>query len=216
MSRSQLARRSSRLLNRLTGSRGNKHHGSFRKTLTSRTYGGFQCSTEQVTSAEGDAGGELIGGRSGPGWVAVKAVLLFAGAHIGLRLGDRSTLGQLGAFNFAVAVAIGAIIGRGATASDTSFAFSAIVLVTFLVAHRIVAIRRRHSGGVCLIDHPPRVLAALGELQSAVWSAADRLPASAGVPTARPASRSRMTVNVDDAGSRSRADNGSTASVQAG
>jgi uncharacterized membrane protein YcaP (DUF421 family) len=108
---------------------------------------------------------ELIGGASGLGWVAVKAVLLFAVAIIGLRLGERRTLAQLNAFDFAVAVAVGAIIGRGATAPDTSFASSAIALVTFLVAHRVVAILRRHSQVVRLIDHPPRVLIAHGELQ---------------------------------------------------
>ena len=108
---------------------------------------------------------ELIGGASGLGWVAVKAVLLFAVAVIGLRLGERRTLAQLSAFDFAVAVAVGAIIGRGATARDTSFASSAIALVTFLVAHRVVAILRRHSRVVRLIDHPLRVLVAGGELQ---------------------------------------------------
>jgi uncharacterized membrane protein YcaP (DUF421 family) len=97
--------------------------------------------------------------------VAVKAVLLFAVAVIGLRLGERRTIAQLSAFDFAVAVAIGAIIGRGATAADTSFASSAVALVTFLVAHRVVAILRRHSRVVRLIDHPPRVLVARGELQ---------------------------------------------------
>src|SRR5580704_16058232 len=108
---------------------------------------------------------ELIGGASGLGWVAVKAVLLFALAVIGLRVAERRTLAQLSAFDFAVAVAIGAIIGRGATASDTSFATSAVALVTFLVAHRVVAIGRRHSRVVRLIDHPPRVLVARGEIQ---------------------------------------------------
>src|SRR5271170_1455127 len=108
---------------------------------------------------------ELIGGGSGLGWVAVKAVLLFAVAVIGLRLGERRTLAQLSAFDFAVAVAIGAIIGRGATASHTSFATSAVALVTLLVAHRLVAIGRRHSRIVRMIDHPPRVLVAGGELQ---------------------------------------------------
>jgi uncharacterized membrane protein YcaP (DUF421 family) len=108
---------------------------------------------------------ELIGGASGLGWVAVKAVLLFAIAVIGLRLGERRTLAQLSAFDFAVAVAIGSIIGRGATESTTSFATSAIALVTFLVAHRVVAILRRHSRVVRLIDHPPCVLVAHGELQ---------------------------------------------------
>ena len=108
---------------------------------------------------------ELIGGAGGLGWVAVKAVLLFSVAVIGLRLGERRTLAQLSAFDFAVAVAIGAIIGRGATASDTSFATSAVALVTLLVAHRVVAIGRRYSRVVRLIDHPPRVLVARGELQ---------------------------------------------------
>ena len=108
---------------------------------------------------------ELVGGTGTFGWVAVKAALLFAVAVIGLRLGERRTLAQLSAFDFAVAVAIGAIIGRGATAADTSFASSAIALVTFLVAHRVVAILRRHSRSARLIDHPPRVLVAGGELQ---------------------------------------------------
>jgi uncharacterized membrane protein YcaP (DUF421 family) len=108
---------------------------------------------------------ELIGGASGLGWVAIKAVLLFAVAVIGLRLGERRTLAQLSAFDFAVAVAIGSIIGRGATAPGTSFASSAIALVTFLVAHRVVAILRRRSRVTRLIDHPPRVLVARGELQ---------------------------------------------------
>jgi hypothetical protein len=58
---------------------------------------------------------------------------------------ERRTLAQLSAFDFAVAVAIGAIIGRGAIVSDTSFATSAVALVTFLVAHRVVAILRRRS-----------------------------------------------------------------------
>ena len=108
---------------------------------------------------------ELIGGAGGLGWVAVKAVLLFAVAIIGLRLGERRTLAQLSAFDFAVAVAVGAIIGRGATAADTSFATSAVALITLLVAHRAVAIARTHSRIVRLIDHPPRVLVAHGELQ---------------------------------------------------
>jgi uncharacterized membrane protein YcaP (DUF421 family) len=108
---------------------------------------------------------ELIGGAGGLGWVATKAVLLFAVAVIGLRLGERRTLAQLSAFDFAVAVAIGAVIGRGATAADTSFATTAVALISLLVAHRVVAVGRRHSRVVRLIDHPPRVLVAHGELQ---------------------------------------------------
>ena len=126
-----------------------------------------------VTAARG-AGGEregvkrlpeLVGGTGGLGWVAVKAVLMFAVTIAGLRLGERRTLAQLGAFDFAVAVALGAIIGRTVTASSASFATGAVALVTLLVAHRLVAFARRHNRMARLIDHPPRVLVAKGKIQ---------------------------------------------------
>jgi hypothetical protein len=75
---------------------------------------------------------ELVGATGGLGWVAVKAVLMFAVTIVGLRLGERRTLAQLGAFDFAVAVAIGAIIGRTVTASSASFATGAVALITLL------------------------------------------------------------------------------------
>ena len=109
---------------------------------------------------------ELVGGTGGLGWVAVKAVLMFAVAVIGLRLGERRTLAQLGAFDFAVAVAIGAIIGRTVTTSSASFATGAVALVTLLVVHRLVAFARRHSRIARIVDHPPRVLVARGEIQA--------------------------------------------------
>ena len=88
---------------------------------------------------------ELVGGTGLLAWVAVKAVLMFAVAVIGLHLGERRTLVQLGAFDFAVAVAIGAIISRTVTAPSASFASGAVALVTLLVVHRLVALARRHS-----------------------------------------------------------------------
>jgi uncharacterized membrane protein YcaP (DUF421 family) len=108
---------------------------------------------------------QLIGGAGGLGWVAAKAVLMFAVAVIGLRLGERRTLAQLGAFDFAVAVAIGSIIGRTVTASDTSFLTGAVALMTLLAVHRLVALARRHSRIARAIDHPPRVLVAHGKIQ---------------------------------------------------
>jgi uncharacterized membrane protein YcaP (DUF421 family) len=119
---------------------------------------------------------ELVGGAGGLGWVAVKALLLFAVAVIGLRLAERRTLAQLGAFDFAVAVAIGSIIGRTVTAS-ASFATGAVALVTLLLVHRLVAFARRHNRIARMIDHPPRVLVAGGELQ-------DRELARAGLTAA--------------------------------
>ena len=108
---------------------------------------------------------ELLGGTGGLGWVAVKAVLMFAVTIVGLRLGERRTLAQLGAFDFAVAVAVGAIIGRTVTSPSASFATGAVALVTLLVSHRLVALARRHNRMARLIDHPPRVLVAGGKLQ---------------------------------------------------
>jgi len=120
---------------------------------------------------------ELVGGAGSLGWVVVKAVLMFAVAVVGLRLGERRTLAQLGAFDFAVAVAIGAIIGRTVTASSASFATGAVALVTLLVVHRLVTLARRHSRIARLIDHPPRVLVARGQTQ-------DRELARAGLTAA--------------------------------
>jgi uncharacterized membrane protein YcaP (DUF421 family) len=119
----------------------------------------------------------LIGGAGDLGWVAVKAVLLFAVAVVGLRLGERRTLAQLGAFDFAAAVAIGSIIGRTVTASDTSFLTGAVALVTLLAVHRLIALARRHSRIARAIDHPPRVLVARGAIQ-------EREAARAGLTTA--------------------------------
>jgi uncharacterized membrane protein YcaP (DUF421 family) len=120
---------------------------------------------------------QLIGGAGGLGWVAVKAVLMFAVAVAGLRLGERRTLAQLGAFDFAVAVAIGSIIGRTVTASDTSFLTGAVALITLLAVHRLVALARRHSRIARAVDHPPMVLVALGVIQA-------REVARAGLTTA--------------------------------
>jgi uncharacterized membrane protein YcaP (DUF421 family) len=108
---------------------------------------------------------ELIGGAGGLSWVVVKAVLLFAVAVVGLRLGERRTLAQLGAFDFTVAVAIGSIIGRTVTAASTSFVTGAVAIVTLVVVHRVVAFARRHSQVARVTDHPPRLLIAHGRFQ---------------------------------------------------
>jgi uncharacterized membrane protein YcaP (DUF421 family) len=120
---------------------------------------------------------ELVGGAGGLGWVVVKAVLIFAVVVIGLRLGERRTVAQLGAFDFAVAVAIGSIIGRTVTSPTASFATGATALVTLLVAHRVVTFARRHSRISEIVDHPPRVLVARGQIQ-------DRELARAGLTNA--------------------------------
>ena len=97
--------------------------------------------------------------------MTVKAVLLFAVAVFGLPLGERRTLAQLSAFDFTVAVAIGSVIGRTATAASTSFATGAVALVALFVVHRFVAFARRNGQFARAVDHPPRVLVAHGRFQ---------------------------------------------------
>jgi len=105
---------------------------------------------------------ELVGGATSLGYVALKALLMFAITVVGLRLGERRTLAQLGAFDFAVAVAAGALIGRTATSEATSVATGSVALITLLVAHRLVTTGRRHGWFAGLVDQPPRVLVAHG------------------------------------------------------
>ena len=116
---------------------------------------------------------ELVGGTDLLAWVAVKAVLMFAVAVIGLRLGERRTLAQLGAFDFAVAVAIGAIISRTVTAASASFppaqspwsgnrhqAASCRYSVTWMKSITMVTVM---PGGGLRLDLPDLVLVAVGQ-----------------------------------------------------
>lgn len=106
----------------------------------------------------------LVGGAGDLGWVVVKALLMFAVAVVGFRVGERRTLAQLGAFDVAVAVAVGAIIGRTATSSSTSFVTGAVALATLLVGHRAVSVLRRRGWINRAVDTPPRLLVAHGQL----------------------------------------------------
>lgn len=105
---------------------------------------------------------ELIGGNLG--WVALKAILLYLTAILGLRLGERRTLAEMSAFDFVAAVAVGAIIGRVPNSSSTSYAQGAITLIAVLIAHRIISRLRKFQPVSLLVDHPPRVLVCRGEI----------------------------------------------------
>jgi uncharacterized membrane protein YcaP (DUF421 family) len=136
---------------------------------------------------------ELFGNSGVLGWVAVKAALMFVVAVVGFRLGERRTLAELGVFDFVVAVAAGAIVGRTATSSTTSFATGAVALATLLVAHRIVVAGRRHGRLGRLVDQPPRLLVAHGAVQ-------DRDLARAGLTVADVGTllRQRGVVDLDE------------------
>lgn len=106
----------------------------------------------------------LVGGATQLGWVALKALLLFVTAVVGFRLGERRTLAEMSAFDFAAAVAVGAIIGRVPNSSTTSYVAGAVTLVTVLAAHRVIACLRHLPPLARWVDHPPRVLVAEGQV----------------------------------------------------
>ncbi|MEO9140405.1 MAG: YetF domain-containing protein [Jatrophihabitans sp.] len=108
---------------------------------------------------------ELVGHAGALGWVALKAALLFILALAAFRVGERRTVAQLSPFDFVVAVALGAIIGRTATSSSTSFLDGAVALLTLLLTHRIITALRRHTTVTHIVDQPPNVLIVDGELK---------------------------------------------------
>lgn len=94
---------------------------------------------------------------------AAKAALMYGTALIGLRLGERRTLGQWTAIDFAAAVAIGAIVGRTAVAKTQTYAVGAIALITLIVVHRLVSFGRFNPWFNKLVDHRIRVLVVDGQ-----------------------------------------------------
>lgn len=107
----------------------------------------------------------LIGQYADLGVTALKAILMFVVAVIGLRLSQRRMLAELNVFDLVVTVAVGAIVGRTATSTTTSFATGAVALITLLVAHRIVAVLHRRGWLGGLLERRPLMLIAHGQLQ---------------------------------------------------
>lgn len=122
--------------------------------------------TDGVMTGEGTGMSHLFGGYPELGWTALKAILLFVVAVVGLRLSERRLLAEFSPFDFAVTVAVGAIVGRTATSSNTSFASGAVALVTLLLAHRLVAIMRRRGLLGRLLDRRPLILVSHGRMQA--------------------------------------------------
>lgn len=99
------------------------------------------------------------------GWVpAVKTALLWLAALAGLRLGSRRVLAPLSAFDVLTLAALGSVVGRTATAHDTSFVEGVAALIGLLGIHRAVVFLRRHRGLARVLGHRPRVLVAHGRV----------------------------------------------------
>jgi uncharacterized membrane protein YcaP (DUF421 family) len=108
----------------------------------------------------------LLGNWSSAWTVAAKAALLYGTALVGLRLTIRRALAQVSLLDIVTAVAIGAVIGRSATAGSTSYIEGAIALATLIVLHRVVSIVRYHPIGSRLVDHRVRVLVVRGRIRT--------------------------------------------------
>ncbi|MGH3626278.1 MAG: DUF421 domain-containing protein [Sciscionella sp.] len=92
-------------------------------------------------------------------------MLLYLTALAGLRLGSRRTVAQMSPFDFVTAVAMGAIIGRAATAGTTSFVVGAVAVLTLIVVHRGIGLLRLIPGVSRMTDHRVRVLVAHGRMR---------------------------------------------------
>jgi len=96
----------------------------------------------------------ILGSGHDAAAAAIKAVLLFLCAIVVLRLTERRTLAELAPFDWVAAVAVGAIVGRTATAADTSWLTGAVALTALMVAHTVVA-RLRFLPVVRRVVDPP-------------------------------------------------------------
>ncbi|GAA4512294.1 DUF421 domain-containing protein [Actinoallomurus oryzae] len=107
----------------------------------------------------------LAGDWTHLGAVAGKAALMYVTAMGALRVGERRTLAQWTIVDSVAAVAVGAIVGRTAIASDQSFVTGAVALVTLVVMHRVVSGLRSQPLFRRLTDHRIRVLVAHGQVR---------------------------------------------------
>lgn len=101
---------------------------------------------------------QLVDGWRPAAYAALKALALFVTAAAAFRLTERRTIGQLTPFDWVTAVAVGAVVGRTATAADTSWLTGTAALLTLIGGHAAVARLRFIPWARRLVDPPVRVL----------------------------------------------------------
>lgn len=106
----------------------------------------------------------LIGDPHGVVGAAIKTSTLFLTAAVLFRFTERRTLAEFAPFDWIAAVAAGAIVGRAATASDTSWLTATVALSCLLVAHAVLARLRLVPGIRRFIDPPLKVLIRDGQV----------------------------------------------------
>ncbi|MCV7014350.1 DUF421 domain-containing protein [Mycolicibacterium madagascariense] len=100
----------------------------------------------------------MFDGWQHPLCAAVKAVALFLTAALAFRVAQRRTIAEFTPFDWVTAVAVGAIVGRVSTASDTAWLTGAAALLTLIGAHGVIARLRFIEPLRRLIDPPLLVL----------------------------------------------------------
>ncbi len=109
----------------------------------------------------------LVGTWQQAGYAAIKALALFVTAAVAFRFAQRRTIAEFSPFDWITAVAVGAIVGRVATAADTSWLTGAAALLTLITAHGVVSRLRFFGWFRRLTDPPVRVLIRRGDLDEA-------------------------------------------------
>jgi uncharacterized membrane protein YcaP (DUF421 family) len=101
----------------------------------------------------------LIGdGQSVAADAAVKTSALFLTATVVFRLTARRTVAQFAPFDWIVLAATGAIVGRAATATDTSWLAATAALISLLLTHGALVRLRFIPAVQKLIDPPLHIL----------------------------------------------------------
>ncbi len=100
----------------------------------------------------------LIGDLAAVSDAAIKTAALFLTAALLFRFTERRTLAEFAPFDWIAAVAAGSIVGRAATATDTSWLAASTALLCLLIVHALVARLRFVPRLRRLIDPPATVL----------------------------------------------------------
>ena len=100
----------------------------------------------------------LIGDGYSVADAAVKTLALFLTATVAFRLAARRTVAEFAPFDWIAAAATGSIVGRAATATDTSWLAATAALISLSLTHSAVARLRFIPALRRLIDPPLHVL----------------------------------------------------------
>jgi uncharacterized membrane protein YcaP (DUF421 family) len=103
-------------------------------------------------------GDALIGNWHLAAYAAVKALALFLTAAAAFRLTERRTMAEFAPYDWVAAVAVGALVGRTATATDASWLTGAAALLALLAAHAAITRLRFLPVIGRLVDPPLRIL----------------------------------------------------------